>query len=72
MYCKVSPTGKVHFVQDGRISYEYHRQGFIAPICGLTEGLKIDATEQEYKENGCKGCKKAMLSRAIARMKYGK
>lgn len=71
MYCRVSKNGKVHVVYAGRISYEYHAKGYAYPLCGLTCGLIIDATEEEYKNNGCKGCKKALFSRTISKMRYG-
>ena len=71
MYYKVSPTSRVHIVTEGMISYEYNVKGYVYPICGLTSGPKINATKKEYEKNGCKGCKKAIISRAIAKMQYG-
>ena len=73
MYCKVSKTGKVHIVRNdlSGVSYAYNTSGYIFPICGMTYGPKIDTTKEEYEKNGCKGCKKAIIRRAIAKMQYG-
>jgi hypothetical protein len=71
IYCKVSPKGKVHVAREETIHYTHNLGGYVFPICGLTCGPLIKSTEEEYKQNGCKGCKKAIIRRAIQKMQYG-
>ncbi len=71
MYCKVSPNSKTHIVRKESIAYDHNPGGYIYPICGLTYGPLIESTKEEFLKAGCKGCRKASVRRAIAKMKYG-
>ena len=72
IYTKVSPNSRVHIVREENISTEYSHKGYVFPICGLTSGPLITATREDFDNNYCKGCKQALLRRAVAKMKYGR
>jgi hypothetical protein len=71
-YCRVSKNSRVHIFESKQVRYNgFASKGYVFPVCGLTDGPLIEATKEEFDENGCKGCKKQLLRLAITKMKYG-